>query len=537
MFDRIAPVYDAMNRVMTVGLDRRWRLLAVRAVVQPGFRVLDACCGTGDLAVAAEGEGGIVTGLDFSGEMLERARRKSASVTWVQGDAMTLPFDDGSFDAVTVGFGVRNLDDLEAGIRELRRVLRPGGRLAILEITPASPVLHVVVRPRRATARPGVARWPGVHVLAGQRASFPRRRRAVGHARGGRLRRCCRAVARRNDRCLARRHGGGKPYRGDRGRRRPRKGGVHPLPRGRVGQGVNALDVVRAAPGLEEYVAAVEERLAETVGSHPGIVASVGADALASGGKRLRPVLAFLSAPAGSAPSVSAGVAVELVHMATLVHDDLIDGAHVRRGQASAWTQHGEEAARAGGDYLFARAFSELASAGDDAAVEILAEACLALARGEALQRSQRHDPDTTVEAYIERCGLKTGKLFEAACVLGGGHGEYGLLLGVAFQIADDILDCAGHSIETGKVPGTDLRDGTPTLPLLLAAREDPVVRAALAGGPLEGALVRVAASGALERAREIALDYACRARDSLNGEGRRDALEALAEAVVDRSF
>jgi len=135
LFDRIAPVYDVMNRVMTVGLDRSWRRLAVEAVVQPGDRVLDACCGTGDLAIAAEREGGHVTGLDFSPAMLERARRKSASIEWVRGDLLALPFADGTFDAATVGFGVRNVADLELALRELRRVLRPGGRLAILEIT------------------------------------------------------------------------------------------------------------------------------------------------------------------------------------------------------------------------------------------------------------------------------------------------------------------------------------------------------------------------------------------------------------------
>jgi len=135
MFDRIAPVYDAMNRVMTAGLDRRWRRLAVREVVWPGDRVLDACCGTGDLAIEAERRGGRVVGLDFSGRMLERARRKSGTIEWVQGDALALPFADGEFDAVTVGFGVRNLEDLERGLRELGRVLRPGGRIAVLEIT------------------------------------------------------------------------------------------------------------------------------------------------------------------------------------------------------------------------------------------------------------------------------------------------------------------------------------------------------------------------------------------------------------------
>jgi demethylmenaquinone methyltransferase/2-methoxy-6-polyprenyl-1,4-benzoquinol methylase len=135
MFDRIAPVYDVMNRLMTAGLDQRWRRLAARAVVQPGDRVLDACCGTGDLAVAAERAGGRVTGLDFSPRMLERARRKRPTVTWVEGDLLELPFDEACFDSATVGFGVRNVSDLEAAVRELRRVLVPGGRVAILEIT------------------------------------------------------------------------------------------------------------------------------------------------------------------------------------------------------------------------------------------------------------------------------------------------------------------------------------------------------------------------------------------------------------------
>jgi geranylgeranyl pyrophosphate synthase len=295
------------------------------------------------------------------------------------------------------------------------------------------------------------------------------------------------------------------------------------------------LAAIRETPGLEEYLDAIEERLARTVASHPGVVAAVGNEALAAGGKRLRPLLVFLSAPPDEAPSLAAGVAVELVHMATLVHDDLIDRAHFRRGKAAAWSVHGPEAARATGDYLFARAFAELTATGDAAAVAILADATLCLARGEAMQRMQTHDPTTSVDAYIERCALKTGKLFEASCRLGGGSGDYGLALGVAFQIADDVLDCSGATIETGKIAGTDLRDGTPTLPLLLAAEEDDVVRAALAGGPLDGALTRVAATGALERSRDVALDYARQARACLNGELHRDELESLTHAVVNR--
>jgi demethylmenaquinone methyltransferase/2-methoxy-6-polyprenyl-1,4-benzoquinol methylase len=158
MFDRISPVYDTMNRLMTAGLDGRWRRLTARAVVRPGDRVLDACCGTGALALEAQRAGGSVTGLDFSERMLERARLKSAAVEWVRGDVLALPFPDESFDAVTVGFGIRNVAELQAGLGELARVLRPGGRLGCLEIT----------RPRGAL-RPFFSVWfDGLVPLAGK---------------------------------------------------------------------------------------------------------------------------------------------------------------------------------------------------------------------------------------------------------------------------------------------------------------------------------------------------------------------------------
>ena len=302
---------------------------------------------------------------------------------------------------------------------------------------------------------------------------------------------------------------------------------------------MSALQTIREAPGLDAYLGELEDRLEDAVSAYPGLVAEVGASALAAGGKRLRPLLCFLAAPGDRPPPVAAGVAVELVHMATLIHDDLIDGARYRRGQTSAWATYGVRAACATGDYLFARAFGELTADGDPWRVAVLAEAGLCLARGEALQHEQARDPDTTVEAYLERCALKTGKLFEAACRLGGGParpelGRFGLALGIAFQITDDILDCAGDTADTGKIAGADLREGTPTLPLLLAAQRDPAVRRALAGGPLDGALVRVAATGALERSREVAHDYADRARACLNGD-HRDELLALTRAVVER--
>jgi demethylmenaquinone methyltransferase / 2-methoxy-6-polyprenyl-1,4-benzoquinol methylase len=183
MFDRIAPVYDAMNRLMTAGLDQRWRRITAEAAVHPGDRVLDACCGTGDLALAALSAGGRVTGLDFSEGMLDRAQRKSNDVEWVCGDALALPFADASFDAVTVGFGVRNLENLDRGLQEFHRVLRPGGRLAVLEITRPRGLLALFYRlwfdglvPLAGKALPGggaytylpasVRRFPGPSELA-----------------------------------------------------------------------------------------------------------------------------------------------------------------------------------------------------------------------------------------------------------------------------------------------------------------------------------------------------------------------------------
>ncbi len=304
---------------------------------------------------------------------------------------------------------------------------------------------------------------------------------------------------------------------------------------------MNALASVGATPGLARYMDVLESRLARAVGRQNGAVSAVAGEALAAGGKRLRPLLCFLSASESESELLlAAGVATELVHMATLVHDDLVDGARMRRGAPAAWSVFGAGAALSAGDYLFACAFAELAETEDSAAVAVLADACLSLARGEALQRAQTHRPETSIDAYLDRCALKTGKLFEAACSLGSGGdpdlAAYGLALGIAFQIADDILDCAGQTQETGKIPGTDLREGTPTMPLLLAAQQDEVVRRALAGGPLDGALVRVAGTDALIRSREAALGYAAKARAFVAGAAHREELESLTYAVVDRA-
>ena len=309
------------------------------------------------------------------------------------------------------------------------------------------------------------------------------------------------------------------------------------------------------APGLDAYLTELEGRLQAAVASHPGVVGSVGAEALAAGGKRLRPLLVFLSSDPAGEPPYAAGVAVELVHMATLVHDDLIDGAEVRRGKTSAWSEHGALAAKTVGDYLFSRAFAELARTRAPANLAILADACLSLVRGEAMQRRQLRDPDTPVEAYLERCALKTASLFEAACRLGALFGDrpelapalanFGARVGVAFQLLDDVLDVSGPEERTGKPRGTDLLDGTVTLPLIIARRRDPELRRLdlreVVTDPAQAAAVcdQITLTGALGEARTEAFGYVAEAKASLSGldlpEQRSKALDLVADGVVER--
>ena len=288
------------------------------------------------------------------------------------------------------------------------------------------------------------------------------------------------------------------------------------------------------------FVQQVERRLEAAVATLPGAVAEAGADTLRSGGKRLRPLLVWLSAPAAARDRealVLAGCAVELVHMATLVHDDQLDAAALRRGRPTVWATRGAAVAAATGDYLFARAFAELARGGEMGAVTILSDACLALARGEILQRQQIGVAGTTPDQYLERCRLKTGRLFAAAAILGGSLGgsdaatlalldRFGQSLGLAFQIADDILDCDGDPDTTGKPLGTDLLDGTVTLPVILAARHDPEVGAAVARGVSPAdvlpTLARIARSGALDEARGHAQHHAADAERALDQLGER---------------
>jgi geranylgeranyl pyrophosphate synthase len=243
---------------------------------------------------------------------------------------------------------------------------------------------------------------------------------------------------------------------------------------------------------------------------------------------------------------------VELLHMATLVHDDELDRAALRRGRPTVFSSGGAGAATATGDLLFSRAFAELAATGSAGAVRALSAASSALARGELIQRADAWAAHVSRERYLERCELKTARLFEAACRLGAllgapgpdaaaALGAFGSRIGIAFQIFDDVLDVAGPTERTGKPRGTDLLDGTVTLPLIVARERDASLRELAVGSPQEAELVcdRIAATGALDDARAEALRHVAEAKAELRAlelnERQRRALELVADGVVER--
>jgi geranylgeranyl pyrophosphate synthase len=318
------------------------------------------------------------------------------------------------------------------------------------------------------------------------------------------------------------------------------------------------LGAVLAAGGeeLSQLLERTEARLAQVAGGHGPELGRHASGTLSAGGKRLRPVLVFLCGSAdGDGHLVAAATAVELLHMATLVHDDVLDRAELRRGRPTVFAAGGRLAATATGDLLFSRAFAELASTGSEDAVRALSRASSALARGELMQREDAWNAGVAPERYLERCRLKTGSLFDASCRLGallGGRpelatplGGFGERVGLAFQILDDVLDVSGPTERTGKPRGTDLLDGTVTLPLILARTEDPALAAldlskAVSDATHAAALCdRIAATGALEAARRMALGYVTEAKQALGrldlSEDRRRALDLVADGVVRR--
>jgi geranylgeranyl pyrophosphate synthase len=297
----------------------------------------------------------------------------------------------------------------------------------------------------------------------------------------------------------------------------------------------------------------VEVRLRAVAGSHGPVLGEYASATIAAGGKRLRPLLVLVAAgPEPSDPDglVRAAAAVELVHAASLVHDDVLDAAALRRGQPTVVAAGGRAMAVATGDLLFSRAFAELAGTGRADAVRVLSDAASALAEGELLQRADAWDVSVPRERYTTRCDLKTGRLFAAACtlgaLLGGGEpealGGFGRQIGLAFQLLDDVLDVSGPAERTGKHRGTDLLDGTVTLPFILARERDPALaaidlRTVRTPEAAEALCDAIAATGALDAARDEALELVAAAKRLLPvlPEAQQAALELVADGVVDR--
>jgi geranylgeranyl pyrophosphate synthase len=294
---------------------------------------------------------------------------------------------------------------------------------------------------------------------------------------------------------------------------------------------------------MRDRMDAAETRLLEIGSQHPD-----GLRTIEAGGKRLRPLLVFIAGLDGrdSAQLVRGAVAVELIHSATLVHDDTLDAAPLRRGRRTVFASGGRPAATAIGDLLFARAFAELARNGSVEQLRALSAASSALACGELIQREDAWSRDVTVERYLHRCELKTARLFEAACELGAIGSRsialegFGMAIGTAFQILDDVLDMTGPAERTGKRRGTDLLDGTVTLPLIEARRRDPTLAALdlrTIDDP-EDVCDRVLATGATDLARERAHGLVAAAKANLPaglGADQRRALELVADGVVER--
>jgi geranylgeranyl pyrophosphate synthase len=291
----------------------------------------------------------------------------------------------------------------------------------------------------------------------------------------------------------------------------------------------------------------VEDLLREQGADYGELLAGDVATTLAAGGKRLRPLLVLLCAGArGDEGALRAAAAIELIHMATLVHDDVLDDAPLRRGLPTIAATSGRPRATAVGDLLFSRAFALLGEHDDARAIALLAAASVSLADGELAQRRDAFDTGVSEQRYIERCRLKTATLFECACLLGDDRpalGEFGARVGLAFQLLDDVLDVSGPPERTGKARGTDLLDGTVTLPLIAAAEADSSIGEtdlrALDAAAAERLCDRIAATGALDRVRSRALELVASAKAQLEGDvfdpEQRQLLGLVADGVVQR--
>jgi len=317
---------------------------------------------------------------------------------------------------------------------------------------------------------------------------------------------------------------------------------------------------VQGALGLvSEEMRAVEEALAARMDSPIGRIPDVGAHLLDAGGKRLRPLLTVLAARASNAPielAVAVGVAAELIHTATLYHDDVVDDGRVRRGRPAARMVYGNGIVVLVGDFCLARALETVAKTGSLPAVQSLAATVTEMAEGEVAQLERAGNPEATVEDYFRVIDRKTASLI-AWCARVGGAVEptldgalerYGRALGRAFQIADDVLDCAVDEATAGKSVGHDIQEGKLTLPVLYACETDAALRAlvrakvgerAVSAEDAREILVATRAAGGVERARHKAHELSAQAIADLGAlppSPYRDALVDLATLSVDRT-
>ncbi len=313
-----------------------------------------------------------------------------------------------------------------------------------------------------------------------------------------------------------------------------------------------------AALGLiASDLAHVEEKLAELLVSREPLLSEISMHLISGGGKRVRPAVALLVFKACGGRNVvdmiDVAVALELIHSATLLHDDIIDGGKTRRGRASAFSRYGLADTLVTGDFLFSKAF-ELCGRFEERIVRWAADACVSLTEGEIMQGRFRRNPAVTVDDYLEIIARKTASLFSqgarvAAHLAGIGDDgaeamwACGFNIGMAFQVIDDLLDVEGDEDLTGKPVGIDLRDGNPSLPLVLAvARDAEVRRVFLTPEPdedaIRSALDRVRALGVLPTVRRLAEDYTRRARDllaSLPYSSYRQALDGIVTDIEER--
>jgi octaprenyl-diphosphate synthase len=304
----------------------------------------------------------------------------------------------------------------------------------------------------------------------------------------------------------------------------------------------------------------VEEQLHESVRSEQPLLTEISNYIITSGGKRMRPAVAILifKATGGEDPEkvIKVASAFELIHSATLIHDDINDHGEMRRGRQAAYKKYGTQKALIAGDFLFVKSFA-LGGAFDEKVISVVADACTGIAESEMLQSDYEHDQDTNVDIYISIIEGKTARPFEAGARVGSyladatpavmeAMGSYGMNIGIAFQIVDDILDVTGDEVVLGKPQGNDIMDGKPTLPLIIAMqdkehgeRKRQIFRKDRKGPEeVAEAIALIKRTGALEASSDMAEEYANKALldlEVLRPSEYKEALKALTKAILER--